>query len=196
MFFQNLALLFIMSLAAPWLASLLPREYWLPLVGVTALSLTGQYLMSWSYARAEAQYLINTEYTAFIWAIALGWFFFGEAVSWETLAGAGLIIVSCWIAARASMIFSTTSLAGMPWLAAWSAIWLSTSGVRTYAGLTQLDVTPCGPPSSARRRTTWLPIPAPAPPVTSATFPSKSFDISCSFAVRPEGRRGGAGCRA
>ena len=75
----------------------------LPLVGVTALSLTGQYLMSWSYARAEAQYLINTEYTAFIWAIALGWFFFGEAVSWETLAGAGLIIVSCWIAARASM---------------------------------------------------------------------------------------------
>jgi len=103
MFFQNLALLFIMSLAAPWLASLLPREYWLPLVGVTALSLTGQYLMSWSYARAEAQFLINTEYTAFIWAIALGWFFFGEAVSWETLAGAGLIIVSCWIAARASM---------------------------------------------------------------------------------------------
>ena len=103
MFFQNLALLVIMSLAAPWLASLLPRQYWLPLVGVTALSLTGQYLMSWSYARAEAQYLISTEYTAFVWAIALGWWFFGEQVSWETLAGAGLIIGSCWIAARASL---------------------------------------------------------------------------------------------
>lgn len=103
MFFQNLCLLLIMSLAAPWIASLLPREYWLPLVGVTALSLTGQYLMSWAYARAEAQYLISTEYTAFIWAIALGWFFFGETVSWETLAGASLIIASCWIAARASM---------------------------------------------------------------------------------------------
>jgi S-adenosylmethionine uptake transporter len=103
MFFQNLALLIIMSLAAPWLASLLPREYWLPLVGVTALSLSGQYLMSWSYARAEAQFLISTEYTAFIWAIALGWFFFDETVSWETLAGASLIIVSCSIAARAGM---------------------------------------------------------------------------------------------
>ncbi|WP_290546571.1 DMT family transporter [Aestuariivirga sp.] len=103
MFFQNLCLLIIMSLAAPWLASLLPPELWPPLMGVTALSLTGQYLMSWAYARAEAQYLISTEYTAFIWAIALGWFFFGEAVSWETLAGAGLIIAGCWIAARASM---------------------------------------------------------------------------------------------
>jgi len=103
MFFQNLSLLIILSLAAPWIAQLLPQQYWLPLVGVTALSLTGQYLMSWSYARAEAQYLISTEYTAFIWAIALGWFFFGETVSWQTLAGAGLIIVSCWIAARASL---------------------------------------------------------------------------------------------
>ncbi|WP_280956391.1 DMT family transporter [Aestuariivirga litoralis] len=103
MFFQNLFLLVIMGLAAPWIAVLLPREFWLPLVGVTALSLSGQYLMSWAYARAEAQYLISTEYTAFIWAIALGWFFFDETVTWETLAGAGLIIVSCWIAARASL---------------------------------------------------------------------------------------------
>lgn len=103
MFFQNLALLIIMGLAAPWLGMWLPEQYWLPLVGVTALSLSGQYLMSWSYARAEAQYLISTEYTAFIWAIGLGWWFFGESVSWETLAGASLIIVSCWIAARASM---------------------------------------------------------------------------------------------
>ena len=37
----------------------------------------------------------------------------------------------------------------MPWAAAWSAIWFSTSGVRTYPGLTQLLVTPCGPPSIA-----------------------------------------------
>ena len=103
MFFQNLSLLIILSLAAPWLAMMLPKQYWLPLVGVTALTLSGQYMMSWSYARAEAQYLITTEYTAFIWAIGLGWFFFGESVSWQTLAGAGLIIVGCWIAARASM---------------------------------------------------------------------------------------------
>lgn len=101
MFFQNLALLLIMALAAPWLAVSLPADYWLPIAGATALSLSGQYLMSWAYARAEAQYLISTEYTAFVWAIALGWLLFGESVSWATIAGAVLIITGCWIAARA-----------------------------------------------------------------------------------------------
>src|SRR5690606_17770437 len=48
-----------------------------------------------------------------------------------------------------SMIRSTTSPSGMPCTRAWSAICFSTSGVRTYPGLMQLLVTPCGPPSSA-----------------------------------------------
>lgn len=102
MFFQNLALAVLLGLAAPWLAVPLPSELWLPLAGVTALSLSGQFLMSWSYARTEAQYLIPTEYSAFIWAIALGWVFFAEAVVWTTLAGAVLIIVGCLVAARAN----------------------------------------------------------------------------------------------
>ena len=76
-------------------------RYLYQLAGVTGLSLSGQYLMSWAYARAEAQYLIPTEYTAFIWAIALGWLMFGESVTWMTVAGALLIIASCWIAMRA-----------------------------------------------------------------------------------------------
>ena len=37
----------------------------------------------------------------------------------------------------------------MPCTLAWSAICFSTSGVRTYDGLMQLLVTPCGAPSSA-----------------------------------------------
>ncbi|RWX67142.1 DMT family transporter [Mesorhizobium sp. M4B.F.Ca.ET.089.01.1.1] len=102
MFFQSLAVAIILGLAAPWLAIALPASLWLPLAGVTALSLAGQFLMSWSYARAEAQYLIPTEYSAFIWAIAFGWFFFDEAVTWTTLAGACLIVAGCLIAARAN----------------------------------------------------------------------------------------------
>ena len=102
MLFQNLCVAIILGLAAPWLAVSLPSNLWLPLAGVTVLSLAGQFLMSWSYARAEAQYLIPTEYSAFIWAIALGWFFFGEEVAWTTLAGASLIVAGCLIAARAS----------------------------------------------------------------------------------------------
>ncbi|SFP16705.1 S-adenosylmethionine uptake transporter [Mesorhizobium sp. NFR06] len=102
MLFQNLFVAIFLGLAAPWLAVALPSGLWLSLVGVTALSLAGQFLMSWSYARAEAQYLIPTEYSAFIWAVALGWFFFGEAMAWTTLAGACLIVAGCLIAARAN----------------------------------------------------------------------------------------------
>ena len=100
-FFQNMSLTILLSLAAPWLAILLPRDLWLPMAGVTALSgWSGQLMMSWSYRRAEAQYLIPTEYTAFVWAMLLGWLFFAELVTWSTLAGAALIIVGCLTAAR------------------------------------------------------------------------------------------------
>ncbi|MFA6155954.1 DMT family transporter [Mesorhizobium sp.] len=102
MLFQNLCVAIMLGLAAPWFAIVLPSGLWLLLAGVTVLSLAGQFLMSWAYARAEAQYLIPTEYSAFIWAIALGWFFFDEAVTWTTLAGAGLIVASCLIAARSN----------------------------------------------------------------------------------------------
>ncbi|RWL40331.1 MAG: DMT family transporter [Mesorhizobium sp.] len=102
MLFQNLFVAIMLGLAAPWLAVALPGDLWLPLAGVALLSLAGQFLMSWAYARAEAQYLIPTEYSAFIWAIALGWFFFGEDVAWTTLAGACLIVAGCLIAARAN----------------------------------------------------------------------------------------------
>lgn len=101
-FFQNLALAMMLGLAAPWLARMLPADMWLPIAAATALSLSGQMLMSWAYARAEAQYLIPTEYTAFVWAIALGWFFFNEPVIWTTLAGGTLIIAGCVVAARSS----------------------------------------------------------------------------------------------
>ena len=102
MLFQNLFVAIFFGLAAPWLAVALPTDLWLPLAGVMMLSLSGQFLMSWSYARAEAQYLIPTEYSAFIWAIALGWFFFGEKVTWTTLAGGCLIVAGCLVAARAN----------------------------------------------------------------------------------------------
>jgi len=102
MFFQSLLLALIFLLPAPWLAVALAKEHWLALVGVTALSLSGQFLMSWSYARAEAQYLIPTEYSAFVWAILFGWVFFDEGVVWTTLVGAVLIIAGCLIAARSN----------------------------------------------------------------------------------------------
>jgi len=98
--FQNVTVGCTLLLAAPWLGRFVPAAQWPELVTAVALVLSGQMLMSWSYARAEAQYLIPTEYTAFVWAIILGWAIFGESVGWTTVAGAALIIVGCLVAAR------------------------------------------------------------------------------------------------
>nr|MBP6480399.1 DMT family transporter [Pseudomonadales bacterium] len=55
-------------------------------------------LLAWAYARAEAQVLLTVEYTAFIWAAALGWVLFGETLSGATLLGTALIVAGCILA--------------------------------------------------------------------------------------------------
>ena len=100
-FFQNLVTGITLGLATPWMGFTLPHGQWLTVAGITALALGGHFLMTWSYARAQAQYLIPTEYSAFIWAIILGWIFFQESVGWSTVAGAALIIGGCILASRA-----------------------------------------------------------------------------------------------
>src|SRR5205085_9963240 len=64
------------------------------------MSTSGSLLFSFAYARAEASYLAVTEYSAFLWAAALGWIVFHEPVSPYTLLGALLIVGGCLIAAR------------------------------------------------------------------------------------------------
>lgn len=98
-FFQNLFVSVLLGAVAFWLAQALPSEFWPMLAGVTALSLTGQFLFSWAYGRTEAQYLIPMEYTAFVWAVLFGWFFFGDDIGWTTFAGAALIVAACLYAA-------------------------------------------------------------------------------------------------
>lgn len=98
-FFQNLALAVTLGVAAPWLGQLLPQELWADAALATALNLAGLCLLTWAFARAEAQYLIPIEYTSFVWAILLGWAMFGETVGWPTVAGAVLIIAGCLVVA-------------------------------------------------------------------------------------------------
>ena len=66
----------------------------------SVLTTAGGLLFAWAYARAEASYLSVTEYSAFLWASALGWLIFHEKVSFYTIAGAALIVGGCLIAAR------------------------------------------------------------------------------------------------
>ena len=100
-FFQNATIAGVMLLSIPVFGGVdLPSGYWLPLIVASLMSTAGVLLFAFAYARGEANYLSVTEYSAFIWAAALGWFFFGEPVSPVTLAGAVLIVGGCLIAAR------------------------------------------------------------------------------------------------
>ena len=97
-FFQNLFVLLLLALAAPFLA-VLPSPGHLPeIVSSAGLALVALGLLAWSYARAEAQVLLTVEYTAFIWAAVLGWMLFGETLTSVTLAGTVLIVAGCIIA--------------------------------------------------------------------------------------------------
>jgi S-adenosylmethionine uptake transporter len=87
------------AIAAPVLAEL-PDLAQLPaIVGAAVLAFGSLMLLSWAYARAEAQHLAPVEYTSFVWAAILGFLIFGEEVRPFTIAGAVLIVIGCIIAA-------------------------------------------------------------------------------------------------
>jgi S-adenosylmethionine uptake transporter len=77
-----------------------PAGEWHWVVVASLLSTGGGLLFSWAYARAEASYLAVTEYSAFLWASALGWLIFREGVSFYTLGGAALIVAGSLVAVR------------------------------------------------------------------------------------------------
>ncbi len=99
-FFQPLIVLCILSVFAPIWLEVPPTDQWPSVVGAAVLATVSLLLLSWAYARAEAQALVAIEYTAFPWAAALGWLVFSEPVTWTTIAGAALIVAGCFIAAR------------------------------------------------------------------------------------------------
>ncbi|MGE3690587.1 MAG: DMT family transporter [Novosphingobium sp.] len=98
--FQNLFTGLILLFFAPWLFSW-PALSTLGHIAISAaLAVGALLLLSWAYARAEAQALVPTEYTGFLWAALFGWLWFGERVTPAIVAGALLIVAGCLIAAR------------------------------------------------------------------------------------------------
>jgi S-adenosylmethionine uptake transporter len=99
-FFMSALMSLGFLVAAPWFAEL-PAPQHLPAIGAAAaLAFASLMLLSWAYARAEAQHLAPVEYTAFIWAALFGLIFFHEPVRPLTLLGAAMIVGACLIAAR------------------------------------------------------------------------------------------------
>lgn len=101
-FYQNVLVLLILLVAAPfalvWPAN---TNQWVGSALAALLAVGSLLLLSRAYRLADAQRLINIEYTAFIWTAIFGWLIFSEAVTARTLLGTGLIVLGCVIGSRA-----------------------------------------------------------------------------------------------
>ncbi|KTE22404.1 permease [Sphingopyxis sp. H050] len=99
-FYQNFFVTLFLAFGAPWFAVLPGSSHFPAITGAAILATLSLLLLSWAYARAEAQILATTEYTGFLWAMLFGWIFYNEPVTWPTIAGAVLIVAACLIVAR------------------------------------------------------------------------------------------------
>jgi S-adenosylmethionine uptake transporter len=98
-FFQTLTVLACLLPASPFAVAPSATQ-WPLIVGAAVFASVSLLLLSWAYARAEAQVLVVTEYTGFVWLALLGWWFFGERLTLATLVGAALIVGGCLLALR------------------------------------------------------------------------------------------------
>ena len=100
-FFQSVIVTLILAACIPLVGIAVPAApHWPWLLFAALLAISSYLLLSWAYARAEANYLAATEYTSFLWAALFGWLVFREPLSPYTLAGAAMIVAGCILAAR------------------------------------------------------------------------------------------------
>lgn len=101
-FFQSIIMAAVLVMVLPFAGgvALPPLDQIAFILLAAFLATASLLLLSWAYARAQASYLATTEYTSFLWAALFGWIFFHESVSAFTIAGAGMIVGGCLLAAR------------------------------------------------------------------------------------------------
>ena len=98
--FTMLVIAVLLAVGAPWFATTPEWPQMPAILAAAVLGTISSLLLAWAYGRAEAQVLAPVEYTAFLWAAALGWLVFGEQVSTMTVAGTILIVAGCLVAIR------------------------------------------------------------------------------------------------
>jgi S-adenosylmethionine uptake transporter len=100
-FYQNTIVFLMLLVGVPFAVSWPASSYqWGGAALAAGFAVGSLMLMSLAYRQAEAQRLVVIEYTAFIWAVILGWWFFAEPVTARTLLGTGLIVLGCLVSAR------------------------------------------------------------------------------------------------
>jgi len=96
-FFQGLFISAVMIPGALWLPAMPLRANWPDVAASAIMGSISLMLLAWAWGRAEAHRLLPLEYSAFIWAALLGWWWFGEGLDLATVIGVGLIVIGCWI---------------------------------------------------------------------------------------------------
>ena len=96
-FFQGLFIGLVMAPGALWLPAMPVAADWPHVVGSALLGSASLMLLAWAWGRAEAHRLLPMEYSAFVWAALLGWWWFGESLDGATVLGVALIVIGCWI---------------------------------------------------------------------------------------------------
>lgn len=90
----------VLLVFAPWFLTFPAAGAMSDIATASILTLMGALLITWAYARAEAQSLVPMEYSGFLWAALFGWLFFREPIAGTTIAGTMLIVIGCWTATR------------------------------------------------------------------------------------------------
>jgi S-adenosylmethionine uptake transporter len=101
------ALVLVLFAPLAWVTP--PAAAWPPLVAAGFLTVGGALSIAWAYARAEAQVLVPTEYSGFLWASVLGFVFFNEVPGVAIWAGTALIVTGCWLVTRQAKSAPQTS---------------------------------------------------------------------------------------
>ncbi len=88
------------------------------LVGIGVMGGLGQILLTQSYRHGDASLIAPFEYTTMIWAVMIGWFFFGEWPANAVFIGAALVILSgifvIWREHRLGLLKPEAQSAGPP----------------------------------------------------------------------------------
>jgi S-adenosylmethionine uptake transporter len=98
--FHSAVACLVLLVFAPWFLVVPELPAMRDIAISAALTVAGAFVLTWAYARAEAQVLVPMEYSGFLWAALFGWIFFAELVTASTIAGAVLIVIGCLIVAR------------------------------------------------------------------------------------------------
>jgi S-adenosylmethionine uptake transporter len=95
---QTLLVLLFLGLPAPFYATMPNAEQSMLIAASALCTVTSLLLLSWCYGRAQVQFLVPVEYTAFLWATFFGFVLFGEQVTYVVLVGTIFIVAGCLIA--------------------------------------------------------------------------------------------------